>query len=87
MYYTYILLSLKDKKTYVGYSSNLTKRLKNHNLGQVIATKHRIPLKLLFFEEFTTVKEAKKRELYWKSGAGRRRLKEFFNRQFLYSSL
>jgi len=78
MFYIYVLLSLRDKKTYVGYTSNLLKRFKQHNAGQVMATKHRTPLKILFSEQFITSQEAKKRELWWKSGAGRRELKDFF---------
>jgi len=43
-----------------------------------MATKNWIPWRILFSEEFNTAAEAKKRELYWKSGAGRRRLKNLF---------
>lgn len=78
MYYTYILQSLKDQRTYVGYTSDLNERLARHNAGQVTATQHRCPLKVLFYEEYPTMQEAKKRELYWKSGAGRRKLKKLF---------
>ncbi|MCX6764674.1 MAG: GIY-YIG nuclease family protein [Candidatus Nealsonbacteria bacterium] len=78
MYYIYILQSLKDMRTYVGYTNNLKRRLKLHNSGQVIATKHRKPLKLLFSEEFITAQEAKKREQYWKNGGGRKKLRQLF---------
>jgi len=78
MYNVYILESLKDKRTYVGYTADLKERLWRHNSGQVIATKYRRPLRLLFSEEFSSMGEAKKRELYWKSGTGRRKLKKFF---------
>lgn len=78
MYFIYVLQSEKDKRTYVGYTNNLEERLRRHNSGQVIATKYRRPLKLLFSEQFETAKEAKKREQYWKSGGGRRKLKRFF---------
>ena len=81
MYYIYVLQSLKDYKTYVGYTDDFERRFKQHNLGHVNSTKHRIPFKLLFTEEFDTSAEAKKRELYWKSGAGRRELKEYFKVQ------
>ena len=74
----YILQSLKDNKTYVGYSDNVNRRLAQHNSGLVKSTKHRLPFKLLLIEEFNVSKDAKKRELWWKSGAGRRKLKEFF---------
>ncbi len=80
MYYIYILQSLKDGKTYVGYTNNLQERLKKHNSGQAKSTKFRQPLKLIFSEEFKTSAEARQRELYWKNGGGRRKLKEFFNK-------
>lgn len=70
-------MSLKDTRTYIGYTSNLENRLNKHNTGQVKSTKHRRPLRLLFTENFQTAQEAKKRELWWKSGAGRRKLKIF----------
>lgn len=77
----YVLLSLKDNRTYVGSTSNFERRLKQHNSGKVISTKHRLPFEILITEEFETLKEARKRESYYKSGAGRRKLKEFFKSQ------
>jgi len=55
------------------YRLKIIKRIK-----QFYINKHRIPFKVLFTEEFEALKEARKRELYYKSGAGRRKLKEFF---------
>ncbi len=78
MFTVYILQSLKDNKTYVGYTDNFERRFQQHNSGQSKSTKYRVPFKLLFKEEFEDKKEAKKRELWWKSGAGRRKLKEYF---------
>jgi putative endonuclease len=76
----YILQSSTDKKTYIGSTDNLERRLKQHNSGKVQSTKHRIPLKIIFTEEFSTLAEARKRETWWKSGAGRRKLKECFEK-------
>jgi len=78
MFYVYILQSLKDKRTYVGYTHELVQRLTKHSKGFVRSTKYRRPLELLFTEKFKTEQEAKKRELWWKSGAGRRKLKHYF---------
>lgn len=80
MYFVYVLLSTKDKRTYVGYTNNLDRRLEQHNSGQVKSTKTRFPLKLLIKEEFDSSPEARKRELWWKSGAGRRKLAEIFDK-------
>lgn len=79
MFYTYILLSEKDSRTYVGYCKNIQIRLKNHNTGLVKSTKHRRPFKLLYLEEHQTMALAKHRERYWKSGGGRRKLKKFYS--------
>lgn len=79
MYFIYILQSLKDQRTYVGYSCNIENRLEQHNAGQVPATRQRRPLKLIFSESFEVEQQAKKRELYWKSGAGRRKMKSLFD--------
>lgn len=79
MYFIYILQSLKDQRTYVGYSHDVQNRLARHNAGQVPATQNRRPLKLIFSESFETEQEAKQRELYWKSGAGRRKMKFLFS--------
>lgn len=84
MYCVYILQSRKDKKTYTGYTKDIVVRLQKHNSGQVASTKHRRPLKLLFSEEFETVQEAKRRELWWKSSSGRKKLKEFFKKSINY---
>lgn len=69
---------MKDGRTYVGSTNNLRRRLKQHNSCKVKSTKHRIPFKVLFTEEFETLMEARKREVWWKSGAGRRKLKKYF---------
>jgi len=78
MFTVYILQSLKDTRTYIGYTNDFERRFQEHNSGQSKSTKYRAPFKLLFKEEFGTSFEAKKREMWWKSGAGRRKLKEYF---------
>lgn len=60
MFFVYVLQSLKDGRTYVGYTYEINQRLAKHNGGQVKATKNRRPLDLLFTESLETEKEAKK---------------------------
>ena len=80
--YTYVLKSLKDNKFYTGYTINLKKRLELHLLGKVNATKHRRPLKLVYYEASLNKEKAIKREKYFKTGFGRRflnnRLEDYF---------
>ena len=81
MFTVYVLQSLKDNRTYVGYTDNFERRFREHNSGKSKSKKYRMPLKLLFKEEFGNSVEAKSRELWWKSGAGRRKMKEYFEKK------
>jgi putative endonuclease len=78
MYVVYILISQKDHRTYVGYTDNFSRRFKQHNSGHVTSTRYRIPFKLLLKEKFLQIRDAKRREVWWKSGAGRKELKKMF---------
>ncbi len=79
VYKIYILYSKKYLRTYVGFSGDLTARLIRHNSGQVASTKRYRPWQLIYEEEIEGYKEARKRELYFKSGAGRRKIKLIFD--------
>jgi len=72
MYYTYVLRSEKDEKLYVGFTEDLKTRTKQHCSGKVEATKHRRPLKLIYYEACLNRVKAIKREKYLKTGFGRR---------------
>jgi len=66
-YYIYILQSKKDHKYYIGQTSDVEKRLAEHNRGKVHSTKHRIPLEVIYKEESTDRISAIRREKYFKS--------------------
>ena len=62
MYYVYLLKSIKDLKLYIGYTKDVDARFEKHNSGRIRSTKHRRPLKLVYFEAYQTKMEAKERE-------------------------
>ncbi len=66
MYYIYILQSLKDPSYYIGYSSNVESRLKQHNQGKSKFTKGHRPYRVIHTESFQTKKEAKSKEQFIK---------------------
>jgi putative endonuclease len=70
MFYTYILQSLKNKSLYIGYTNDLRKRIREYNSGKNLATKPFRPYKVIFYEAFLNIKDAKSREKYLKSGWG-----------------
>jgi putative endonuclease len=76
MYFIYILQSQKDQSFYIGYSADIKRRLLSHNDGNSLATKHKRPWQLIYFEGFLDKKDAKSREKYLKSGWGRRTFKK-----------
>ena len=82
MFYTYILLSEKDHKHYIGSTSNLKKRFGEHQSGKVFATKGRLPLKLIFYEAFLNQKDSIRREKYFKTNPGKRSLKLMLRHYF-----
>ena len=66
-YYVYMLKSLEEKTvTYVGYTSDIDKRIKLHNLGKGAKFTRGRTWKLIYKEKFNSKKEAISREYYIK---------------------
>ena len=74
MYSVYIL---KDdlSKLYKGMTNNLERRLREHRIGKTKTTRKMEPFSLIYNEEYSDFLTARKRELYFKSAAGRKFLK------------
>ena len=79
MYFVYVLQSLKDGKHYTGSTSDLDRRLRQHNAGTTESTKRRRPFELIYHEEYLTKIEAEEREQFLKSGKGREELKQLLS--------
>ena len=67
-YFVYLIGSSKYRKftTYVGYTNNLKKRILLHNLGKGAKFTRGRKWKLLYYEKFSSKKEAILRECYIK---------------------
>jgi len=76
MWYVYILRSQKDSKTYIGSTDDLKRRFTQHNAGEVIATKYRIPFILEAYVAVDTEEKAMALEKYFKVGSGNAFLKK-----------
>ena len=72
MFYVYVLRSESDSGFYIGFSTDLKRRLSEHTRGASFATKSRGPWKLIYYEAYTVREDAEGREKFLKSGAGRR---------------
>ena len=80
MFYVYILQSLKNNSFYIGYTTDLKRRFEEHNNGESKATKPFRPYKLIFYEAFLNKTDAQNREIYLKSGYGRRTIKKLLDK-------
>jgi len=69
-FHAYILKSTKDNRYYYGSCEDFNKRLAEHNMGKVKATKNRRPLICHYIEEFGSRSEAFRREQFFKSIEG-----------------
>ena len=72
MFYVYILHSESDRGLYIGFSTDLRRRIKEHNEGRAFATSFRGPWRLIYYEAYLDEEDAQGRERYLKSGSGRR---------------
>lgn len=81
-YYVYILYSLKDKKLYIGFTTNLEKRIEQHNSGLNTSTKGRQPFRLIHAESFLNEQDARQQERYYKTGRGRKTLHKILKETF-----
>jgi len=80
MFTVYILKSTVFKKSYVGYTGDISRRLVEHNSGKGNYTKKYMPWVVVHMEKFQEEYEAKKREKYLKSKTGRNFLKTVFSK-------
>jgi len=62
MYYVYLLRSTKTDQLYLGWTTDLRRRLCQHNEGLSLATRNRGPYELLYFEAYRHRVEAVARE-------------------------
>ena len=85
MFYIYILQSQITNKLYIGKTSNLKRRMKEHNSGQSTYTKKYLPWDIIYYEAHTDIDDAARREKYLKTTQGhqaiKRMLKAYFKSQ------
>jgi putative endonuclease len=75
MFIVYGLKSEKDGRVYVGFTQDLSRRLKEHSSGKTRSTKGWLPWSVYYTEEVDSREKAREREIYLKSGIGKEFLK------------
>ena len=73
MPFVYVLRSKKNGKRYVGCTSKtVEERFKEHNSGNTRWTRQNGPFDLVYSEILPDLREARRRERFFKSGQGRK---------------
>lgn len=80
MYNIYWLINERKNKTYLGFTNNLKQRIYQHKNKKVKSTKDFGKFRCIILEHMSNLELAIKREGYWKSGAGRKKLKILFKK-------
>jgi putative endonuclease len=75
MVWVYAIASLVKNYIYVGMTINLDDRFSRHNQGRERTTKPYKPFVLIYSEKCIDRIEGRSREKYWKSGAGKEKLR------------
>ena len=83
MHYVYVLRNFKDGNLYTGYTTDLRSRFTFHHAGKARSTRHKRPLQLVYYEAYLLAKDAKARELFLKSGAGKHFIRKQLSHYFL----
>lgn len=82
MIYVYVLQSGADAGLYIGMSADLRRRFGEHQRGESRSTKDRMPWKLIYYEAYLQKGDAVGREIFLKSGGGRRFLERQLKKHF-----
>jgi putative endonuclease len=62
MNYVYVIKSSKDDELYIGSTTDLKRRLREHNTGKSFSTSWRGPFELIYYEAYKSLDDARNRE-------------------------
>jgi len=74
-FYVYIL-RMGNGQLYTGFTSDIRRRLKEHQAGQVHSTAKRQPVTLIHYEAYKLDSDARRREKFLKTTEGKRLLRQ-----------
>ncbi len=62
MFYVYVIKSKKCSELYIGSTTDLKKRMIEHNKGIVYSTKNKRPYSLIYYEAYLSEPDSRRRE-------------------------
>ncbi len=77
MYFVYVLEDTSDKSWYIGYTTDIERRIIEHQTGKGgRTTKLKDGWRLVYYESYVNQRDATGREKFLKGGSGRKYLKK-----------
>ena len=73
--YTVYILQCEDGNLVTGYTTELNRKIIQHQEGEIRSTKNRLPVTLLFYETYMVPSDAIRRQKYLKTAAGKKAVK------------
>ena len=78
-YYSYVIYNLEYNRFYYGFTMDLKKAEKAHNLGQVDQTRNYSGWTIVYHEGFATKQEAIRRSQFYRTVGGQRYLRNILH--------
>jgi len=78
----HVVRSEMDRNFYVGLTTDLRRRVQQHQNGEVLSTRNRTPFVLVYYEASLDIGDAARREKYLKSAWGKRFIKSRLQNYF-----
>ena len=75
VFFVYCLVSAKVRQVYVGFTNSPTRRLSEHNDGEVKATANGRPYRMIVLRKVERRDHARRSEKYFKSGFGKSQIR------------
>ena len=86
MYYVYVIKS-ESGRIYVGRTSDLKRRIEEHQNGKNRTTKRMGKIRLIFYEAFLAKEDSIRRERYFKTNPGKKSLKLILRESIILQSI
>ncbi|MCA9323501.1 GIY-YIG nuclease family protein [Candidatus Saccharibacteria bacterium] len=85
--YVYVLRSKSNGNIYIGFTTNLQKRITEHNTGNNKSTKPYLPWDIIYYEAHRNELDARRREKYLKTTNGRRSISNMLREELIGSGV
>lgn len=86
MFYVYVIEHQQTQLMHVGFTNDLSKRLKEHNKRGLLTSKKKSAWQVIYYEAYLNESDARRREEYFRTHLGRHAVKQRLHDYFYVRS-